>query len=86
MSDLLKQSIWFGRLVLGAGALLFTQLGLGNIVGPVGVSKIPVIFGNPERAKSMTAQFFTFAYPPLTRPPPTRSASYVKSHPVGSKN
>jgi hypothetical protein len=32
MSNLLKRSIWFGRLVLRAGVLLFTQLGLGNIV------------------------------------------------------
>ena len=38
MSDLLSRSIWFGRLVLGAGALLFTQLGLGDIFGPVAVA------------------------------------------------
>ena len=46
---LLKRSIWFSRLVLGAGALLFTQLGLGNIVGPVAVaSRTHTTLGSPD--------------------------------------
>jgi len=49
MSNLLKRSIWFGRLVLGAGVLLFTQLGLGNIVGPVEVaSRTHTTLGSPD--------------------------------------
>ena len=49
MSDLLKRSNWFGRLVLGAGALLFTQLGLGNIVGPVAVAgRTHTMLGSPD--------------------------------------
>ena len=38
MSQLLKRSIWFGRLVLGIGILLLTRLGLNNIVHPVAVA------------------------------------------------
>jgi len=49
MSNLLKRSIWFGRLVLGAGVLLFTQLGLGNIVGPVEVAgRTHTTLGSPD--------------------------------------
>jgi len=38
MSDLLKRSIWFGRLILGIGALLFTVLGLRDLLSPVAVA------------------------------------------------
>jgi hypothetical protein len=38
MGNLLKRSIWFGRFVLGVGVLLFIQLGLDDIVGPVAVA------------------------------------------------
>jgi hypothetical protein len=37
MGDLLRQSIWFGRLVLGAGALLLTKLGRDDVLDPVTV-------------------------------------------------
>src|SRR2546427_1641233 len=56
MSDLLKQSIWFGRLVLGAGALLFTQLGLGNIVGPVAVAGRTHTLGSPDAITTVRVQ------------------------------
>jgi hypothetical protein len=49
MSQLLKRSIWFGRLVLGIGILLLTRLGLGNIVHPVAVAATThTTLGSPD--------------------------------------
>jgi hypothetical protein len=49
MSDLLKRSIWFGRLVLGAAVLLFTRIGLGTIVGPVAeAGRTHTTLGSPD--------------------------------------
>ena len=49
MSQLLKQSIWFGRLVLGIGILLLTRLGLDNIVHPVAVAATThTTLGSPD--------------------------------------
>ena len=48
-SILLKRSIWFGRVVLGAGVLLFTQLGLKDIVSPVAVAaRTHTTLGSPD--------------------------------------
>ena len=38
MGNLLSRSIWFSRLVLGLGVLLFTRLGLSDLVAPVSVA------------------------------------------------
>ena len=57
MSDLLKRSIWFSRLVLGAGVLLFTQLGLGDVVGPVSVaSRTHTTLGSPDAITAVRVQ------------------------------
>ena len=49
MSDLLKRSIWFGRLVLGASVLLFTRIGLGTIAGPVAeAGRTHTTLGSPD--------------------------------------
>jgi Domain of unknown function (DUF4345) len=49
MSQLLKRSIWFGRLVLGIGILLLTRLGLDNIVHPVAVAATThTTLGSPD--------------------------------------
>jgi hypothetical protein len=49
MSQLLKRSIWFGRLVLGIGILLLTRLGLNNIVQPVAVAATThTTLGSPD--------------------------------------
>jgi Domain of unknown function (DUF4345) len=49
MSNLLRRSIWFGRLVLGAAALLLTKLGLGDILGPVAVAgRTHTTLGSPD--------------------------------------
>jgi Domain of unknown function (DUF4345) len=49
MSELLRRSIWFGRPVLGVGALLFTQLALGDVLGPVAVAaKTHTTLGSPD--------------------------------------
>ena len=61
MSNLLKLSIWFGRLVLGAGALLFTQLGLGDIVGPVAVAgRTHTTLGSPDAITVVRVQGSVF--------------------------
>jgi hypothetical protein len=57
MSELLKRSIWFNRLVLGAGVLLFTQLGLRNLVGPVSVANgTQTTLGSPDAITSVRVQ------------------------------
>lgn len=49
MSQLLKRSIWFGRLVLGIGTLLLTRLGLDNIIHPVAVAATThTTLGSPD--------------------------------------
>ena len=49
MSQLLKRSIWFGRLVLGIGILLLTRLGLENIVQPVAMAATThTTLGSPD--------------------------------------
>ena len=61
MSDLLKRSIWFGRLVLGGGVLLFTQLGLGDMVGPVSVaSRTHTTLGSPDAITAVRVQGSVF--------------------------
>jgi hypothetical protein len=61
MSDLLKRSIWFSRLVLGAGVLLFTQLGLGDILGPTSVaSKTHTTLGSPDAITAVRVQGSVF--------------------------
>jgi hypothetical protein len=61
MSDLLKRSIWLNRLVLGAGVVLFTQLGLGNMVGPVSVaSRTHTMLGSPDAITALRVQGSVF--------------------------
>ncbi len=49
MSNLLKRSIWFNRLVLGIGVLQFTQLALGAILGPLAVAnRTHTTLGSPD--------------------------------------
>ena len=49
MSQLLKRSIRFGRLVLGVEILLLTRLGLDNIVHPVAVAATThTTLGSPD--------------------------------------
>lgn len=38
MNANLRRSIWFGRIVLGAAALLFTRISLGYIADPIGTA------------------------------------------------
>jgi hypothetical protein len=57
MSNLLRRSIWFGRLVLGAGAFLFTRLGLGDIVDPVAIAgRTHTTLGSPEAITAVRVQ------------------------------
>ena len=50
MSDPLKRSIWFDR-------LLFTQFGLGDIVGPVGVAgRTHMTLGSPDAVTVVRVQ------------------------------
>lgn len=57
----MKRSIWFNRLVLGAGVLLFTQLGLGNMVGPVSVaSRTHTTLGSPDAITAVRVQGSVF--------------------------
>lgn len=61
MSDLLKRSVWFNRLVLSAGVLLFTQLGLGDMVGPVSVaSRTHTTLGSPDAITAVRVQGSVF--------------------------
>jgi hypothetical protein len=49
MGNVLKRSIWFGRLVLGIGVVLFIQLGLDGIVGPVAAAaRTQTTLGSPD--------------------------------------
>jgi hypothetical protein len=60
-TGLLKRSIWFNRLVLGAGVLLFTHLGLGNMVGPVSVaSRTHTTLGSPDAITAVRVQGSVF--------------------------
>ena len=57
MSQLLKRSIWFGRLVLGVGVLLLTRLGLDNIVNPVAVAgRTHTTLGSPDAITVLRVQ------------------------------
>jgi hypothetical protein len=61
MSGLLKRSIWFNRLVLGAGALLLIQLGLRNLVGPVSAaSRTHTTLGSPDAITAVRVQGSVF--------------------------
>jgi hypothetical protein len=61
MSDLLKRAIWFSRAVLGAGVLLFTQLGLRDLVGPASVaSQTKTTLGSPDAITSVRVQGSVF--------------------------
>ena len=49
MGDLLRQSIWFGRLVLGAAALLLAKFGRDDILDPVAVTgRVHATLGTPD--------------------------------------
>jgi hypothetical protein len=48
MSGWVRQSIWFGRFVLGAATLLFTAIALRGLLDPVGSSAVHAItLGSP---------------------------------------
>jgi hypothetical protein len=57
MANMLKRSIWFGRLVLGIGVVLFIRLGLDGIVGPVAVAvRTQPTFGSPDAITAVRVQ------------------------------
>ncbi len=61
MSHLLKRAIWFNRLALGAGVLLFTQLGLGSMVGPASVAnRTHTTLGSPDEITAVRVQGSVF--------------------------
>src|ERR1700690_2137853 len=61
MSNLLKRSIWVNRLVLAVGVVLFTQLGLGNMVGPGSVaSRTHTTLGSPDAITAVRVQGSVF--------------------------
>jgi hypothetical protein len=52
-----RRSIWFGRLVLGAAALLLTRIGAGFIVDPVGqAAPHGMVLNAPEAVTSMRVE------------------------------
>ena len=57
MGNLLRQSIWFGRLILGTGALLLTKLGLADMLDPVAVAgRTRTMFGSPDAIAVLRVQ------------------------------
>jgi hypothetical protein len=57
MSLWTRRSIWFGRLVLGAAALLLTRIGAGFIADPVGqAAPHGMVLNAPEAVTSMRVE------------------------------
>jgi hypothetical protein len=57
----LQRSIWFNRLVLGLGVLLFARLGLSDIVGPLSAAAAThTTLGTPDAITAVRVQGSVF--------------------------